>query len=57
MQSVAKRLQCAKIIEPWQISHTGSHIHDREEEQPFHFCETRYVMGGVFVPNKDAQMK
>ncbi len=54
IQPVAKRLQCAKTIEPWKNSHTGSHIHTREEGQPFHFCEIRYVIWGIFVLNEDA---
>jgi hypothetical protein len=40
---VARRLQCVNIIEPGQMSHAGAHIHTNEE-QPFHFCETRYVI-------------
>jgi hypothetical protein len=55
MQPVAKRLQCAKTIEPWQISRTDTHIHT-SDEQPFHFCETRYVIEGLFVLREDAQM-
>ncbi|KAF8270133.1 hypothetical protein EI94DRAFT_1572289 [Lactarius quietus] len=36
----AKRLSCVKIIEPGDIEHEGRHIHT-DEEQPFHFCESR----------------
>jgi hypothetical protein len=31
-----------KTIESGQTSHEGAHIHTKED-QPFHFCETRYV--------------
>ncbi|KAI0246219.1 hypothetical protein BJV78DRAFT_1286673 [Lactifluus subvellereus] len=44
---VAKRLQCVKTIEAGQTSHTGAHIHSKEE-QPFHFCETRCDNCGYF---------
>lgn len=36
----AMRLSCMKIIGPGVIEHDGSHIHTNEE-QPFHFCESR----------------
>ncbi|KAF8270139.1 hypothetical protein EI94DRAFT_1572222, partial [Lactarius quietus] len=36
----AKRLRCVKMIEPGEIDHEGTHIHSNEE-QPFHFCESR----------------
>ncbi|KAH9029425.1 hypothetical protein EDB85DRAFT_1867188 [Lactarius pseudohatsudake] len=36
----AKRLRCVKIIEPGESEHEGPHIHSNEE-QPFHFCESR----------------
>ncbi|KAI0250860.1 hypothetical protein BJV78DRAFT_1282923 [Lactifluus subvellereus] len=48
---VAKRLQCVKTIEAGQTSHTGAHIHSKEE-QPFHFCETRYVRSRHFITRK-----
>ena len=38
--SAAKRLNCVKIIEPGAIVHDGPHIHTNEE-QPFHYCESR----------------
>ncbi|KAI0253470.1 hypothetical protein BJV78DRAFT_212142 [Lactifluus subvellereus] len=44
---VAKRLQCAKIIEPGKMEHTGPHIHTRKR-QPFHYCETRCSGCGHF---------
>ncbi|KAI9455154.1 hypothetical protein BJY52DRAFT_1122135, partial [Lactarius psammicola] len=36
----AKRLRCAKIVEPGEVKHRGPHIHS-SVEQPFHFCESR----------------
>ncbi|KAI9443992.1 hypothetical protein H4582DRAFT_2095349 [Lactarius indigo] len=36
----AKRLPCVKVIEPWKVEHRGPHVHSNEE-QPFHFCESR----------------
>jgi hypothetical protein len=42
MHPVAKRLQCVKGVDPGQMSHSGGHIHSTGE-QPFHFCEERYV--------------
>ncbi|KAI0250894.1 hypothetical protein BJV78DRAFT_1275616 [Lactifluus subvellereus] len=39
--------KCVKTIGPGQTSHTGPHIHTKEN-QPFHFCETRCKNCGYF---------
>ncbi|KAI9431439.1 hypothetical protein BJY52DRAFT_1423126, partial [Lactarius psammicola] len=43
----AKRLRCVKLIEPGEIEHEGPHIHN-DEEQPFHYCESRCETCGNF---------
>ncbi|KAI0253468.1 hypothetical protein BJV78DRAFT_1153084 [Lactifluus subvellereus] len=44
---VAKRLPCVKTIKSGRTSHSGPHIHTNEN-QPFHFCETRCKNCGYF---------
>lgn len=56
MCPVAKRLQCVKSIDPGQMSHSGGHVHSKEEEQPFHFCEERYVPRTMPRPVKELRL-
>lgn len=54
MCPVAKRLQCVNSIDPGQIIHSGGHIHSNEE-QPFHFCEERYVPSYHIMTNEGTE--
>ncbi|KAH9171595.1 hypothetical protein EDB89DRAFT_1906874 [Lactarius sanguifluus] len=44
---VAKRLPCAKVIEPGKTKHPGPHVHNIDKK-PFHFCDARCGDCGYF---------
>ncbi|KAH9017733.1 hypothetical protein EDB84DRAFT_1422808 [Lactarius hengduanensis] len=46
---VAKRLPCAKLIEPGETEHPGPHLHsDDKKFKPFHHCDARCGDCGYF---------
>ncbi|KAH9059751.1 hypothetical protein EDB87DRAFT_1577415 [Lactarius vividus] len=46
---VAKRLPCAKLIEPGETEHPGPHVHsDDKKFKPFHHCDARCGDCGYF---------